>query len=183
MVFYIAISHVHAKELQYINDGTLHYYCNDKKSNFSFFAEQQALPSKKYKKHDIHVDSLLISKEDDQGNITRLGSKKSTHQCGDIKLVIESGFYNANTQGVLGLLDYPLMSISIRGKRVLDKNPLNLCASSGTRQVCPTDFSIQSIEIFKSSRNVYQILLTKALPVNNGDSFKLNKEILNLKVK
>lgn len=183
ITFYITTFHVYAKELQYINDGTIHYYCNDKKSSFSFFVEQHSPPSKNFKKHDIDVDSLLISKEDYQGNITRLGSKKSIHQCGEIKLIIESGFYNSNTQGMLGLLDYPLMSISIHDKRVLDKNPLNLCASGGLREVCPTEFAIQSIEIIKISRNLYQVALTKALPINDGDSFKLTTETLKLKVK
>lgn len=180
---YLTALHVYAKELQYISDGRIHYYCNDKKSNFYFSAEQQGSFLKDFKEYSIDVDSLLISKEDSEGNITRLGSKKSIHQCGAIKLVVESGFYNANTQGMLGLLDYPLMSISINGKRVFDKNPLNLCASSGSRAICPTDFSVQSIEIIKFSRDLYQVTLTKALPVNNGDSFKLKKEIIKLKAK
>lgn len=180
---YLTALHVYAKELQYISDGRIHYYCNDKKSNFYFSAEQQGSFLKDFKEYSIDVDSLLISKEDSEGNITRLGSKKSIHQCGAIKLVVESGFYNANTQGMLGLLDYPLMSISINGKRVFDKNPLNLCASSGSRAICPTDFSVQSIEIIKVSRDLYQVTLTKSLPVNNGDSFKLKKEIIKLKAK
>lgn len=177
---YLMTFHAYAEELQYINDGRIHYYCNDKKSNFYFSVEQQASPTKYLKKYDIDVDSLLISKEDSIGNILRLGSKKSIHQCGAIKLVVESGFYNANTLGMLGLLDYPLMSISIGGKRVFDKNPLNLCASSGSRAVCPTDFSIQSIGIIKVSHNLYQVILTKALPANDGDSFELKKESLNI---
>ena len=180
---YLTALHVYAKELQYISDGRIYYYCNDKKSNFYFSAEQQGSFLKDFKEYNIDVDSLLISKEDSEGNITRLGSKKSIHQCGAIKLVVESGFYNANTQGMLGLLDYPLMSISINGKRVFDKNPLNLCASSGSRAICPTDFSVQSIEIIKVSRDLYQVTFTKALPVNNGDSFKLKKEIIKLKAK
>ncbi len=33
--------YVHAEELQYINDGTIHYYCDDKKSIFYFLLNHE----------------------------------------------------------------------------------------------------------------------------------------------
>lgn len=181
MAFYITA--LHAEEIQYINDGVVQYYCNDKNSNFYFSAEPHAQYLRGIKKYNINVDSLLISKEGSEGNMIRLGSKKEIRQYGVIKLIFESGYYNANVHGLLGLLDYPIISISINGKSIIDKKPLNLCASGGTRAVCPTDFSIQAIGITKKSNDLYQLILTKALPVDEGDSFKLKSETLKLKVK
>lgn len=172
------------EERQYINDGIVQYYCDAKKSNFYFDADSPTSPLIDVKKQKVDVNSLLLlTKEDSQGNMTRLGSKKATRQCGAIKVVFESGYYNANPQGLLGLMDYPLVSISINGKNLFNKTPLNLCASGGLRAVCPTALSIQEIKITKISPDLYQVKLTKALPVDEGDSFKLKKEILKIKIK
>lgn len=182
-VFSFSTHSVKAEEPSYITDGIVEYYCNAKKSYFAFYADSPKI-KQGYKKQKVEISPLLItSKEDSFGNYKRLGSKKAIHQCGTIKATFESGYYNANIQGELGLMDYPLMSITIDGKKILDKSVLNLCASGGARAVCPTDFSLQSIEINQISRNLYQIVLTKALPVNNGDNFKLKKEDLKLKIK
>ena len=171
-LFYSIALPSYAEELQYIDDGAISYFCDNKKSNFYLSVEQNKLPLKDYKKQTIDIDSLLISEEDSDGKITRLGSKKSINQCGGVKLTFESGYYNSNTQGFLGLMDYPLISLSIEGKKIVDKKPLNLCTSGGLRMICPTDYSIQNIKIVKDMHNSYQITLTKALPINNSDSFK-----------
>nr|WP_174507340.1 hypothetical protein [Acinetobacter sp. Marseille-Q1620] len=183
LVVPFTVFHVHAEELQYINDGTIHYYCDDKKSIFYFFAEPRAHYPNSVKKYDINIDSLLISKEDSEGNITRLGSRKDIRQCGNIKLVFESGFYNANTQGLLGLLDYPLLSVSINGKSIFNNKILNLCASGGSRTVCPSDSAIQSIEITKKTSKLYKMALTTAIPQDKNESFRLEKKNVQLKVK
>lgn len=170
-------------ESSYVVDGTVEYYCNTKKSYFAFFADSPKL-LKGIKKQIVEIYHLSItSKEDSLGNYMRLGSKKAIRQCGTIKATFESGYYNANIQGELGLMDYPLMSITVDGQKILNKNVLNLCSSSGFRMICPTDFSIQSIEVMKVSKNLYQISLTKAIPIDNGDNFKLENETINVTAK
>ncbi|TCM60285.1 hypothetical protein EC844_13436 [Acinetobacter calcoaceticus] len=185
MIFFLTTNKVNATDeaIQYIDDGIVQYFCDAKSSSFYFDADSLTSPLIGFSKQKVDVMSLLLSsKEDSYGNITRLGSKKFVRQCGAIQLVFESGFYNSNIQGFLGLMDYPLLSISINDKKIMSKSTLNLCASGGVRMTCPTDVSIQSIKIIKVSRNLFQITLTEAFPEEDGGGFKLKNAIQILEV-
>lgn len=168
------------KEIQYIDDGLVQYYCNTKTSDFYFDADSIKPPTG-LKKQNVNITSLLIqSKEDSYGNKIRLGSKKNIRKCGAIKLVFESGFYNSNPQGLLGLMDYPLLSIFINNKNITNKTPLNLCNSSGLRSVCPTEFSIQSVKISQNSKGSYKVVLTKAFH-QDSDNTKFKEALFFVK--
>ena len=164
----------------YINDGIVEYYCDVKNSNFYFNANAIKPSLINIDKQKVNINDLLItSKEDANGNILRLGSKKEVRKCGDIKLVFESGFYNSNPLGMLGLIDYPMLSVSIKNKQVINRKTLNLCSSGGQRQECPNEPSIQSLEIIKRSKNVYRATLVNAIPQKN-DSIKLERKIFTI---
>lgn len=175
------VNSTYAIETQYIDDGIVQYYCNANTSNIYFDADSLKAPTVGMCKKTVSISPLLLqSEEDEMGNRTSLGSKKAIQKCGSVKLVFESGFYNSNPQGMLGLLNYPLISVIINNNVIINRNPLNLCDSSGTRETCPTEFSIQAIEIVKSSKNLYQVKVKKALPLSNGDSVEFKTEYLKV---
>lgn len=185
LIFCISANKAHADELQYINDGVVEFFCDAEKSYFYFEADTPK-PKTGAKKQSVDVDSLLItSKEDSFGNIRRLGSKKEKRQCGVIKLVFESGYYNSNIQGMLGMLDYPLLSLYIDNKVLLNRKVLNLCESGGGRAECPTDdySSIQSLEITKQSKSLYRIKLIEAYSREQSDGYVYKTKFFNFKVK
>ncbi len=186
-LFCLIANHANAvdhEEMQYVNDGIVQFDCDAQTSSFYFNADASQSVFVQAKKYKVDTSSLLISgPEDLYGVSLRLGSKKAIRQCGAIQIVFESGFYHSNPLGQLGLMDYPLMSISINGKSLFGKAVLNLCASGGVRMTCPTNFSIQSIEISKTSQHTYQVKLTKAFPENEGEGFVLKKEFLKFNIK
>lgn len=181
IILLFTVNSAYAIETQYIDDGIVQYYCNANTSNIYFDADSLKAPTAGMQKKIVKTyPLLLLSKEDENGIRLRLGSKKAIQKCGAVKLIFESGFYNSNPVGELGLLEYPLISVLINNKAIINRSPLNLCNSSGTREICPTDFSIQAIEIVKSSKNLYQVKVKKALPISNGDSVEFKTEDLKV---
>lgn len=155
----------YAVSSQYIDDGIVEYYCNNTKTNFYFTSDINSKTPEGFKKEQIKIDSLLLwsKNTDKEGNELRMGSKIAKRQCGKLTIKFSSGYYNVNPSGQLGLIDYPVITLETKGKVIIKNKQLDLCASGGVKIKCPSDSSIQEINVEYKSKSKLMVTLKEVL--------------------
>lgn len=122
---------VHAQEDRF------HFYCKPGSSELfvSIKPEDKPASAADYVKKRVAWQKLLRMgpQTNALGDPLRTGSRVSTQRCGTLTLRFASGFVNANPQGELGALDFPLIEISQGRKLLLPRTALEPCAVSTLR--------------------------------------------------
>ena len=105
-------------------ESKIAFYCDQQTGAFFISAVSADRPkvAKKLRKHVMNWAALLKigPEKNGWGDPLRTGTTIKSERCGPIKVTFSSGFPNANPQGELGALDFPVIEIS-KGKQVLLK--------------------------------------------------------------
>jgi len=106
-------------------ESKIAFYCDQQTGAFFISAVSADRPkvAKKLRKHVMNWAALLKigPEKNGWGDPLRTGTTIKSERCGPIKVTFSSGFLNANPQGELGALDFPVIEIS-KGKQVLLKS-------------------------------------------------------------
>jgi hypothetical protein len=118
-------------------DDGFYFYCKPASSEIfvSIKADDKPESAAQYVKKRVDWQKLLQvgPQKNGWGDPLRSGSRISKHRCGALTLTFASGFVNANPQGELGALDFPLVEIRQGRKLLLPQTALEPCAVSVTR--------------------------------------------------
>ena len=99
-------------------------YCDHHTGAFFISAISSERPkvAERFRKHVVNWPALLKigPEKNGWGDPLRTGTTIKTQRCGPIKISFSSGFLNANPQGELGALDFPVIAIG-KGKQLLLK--------------------------------------------------------------
>ncbi|UCV09597.1 hypothetical protein [Dechloromonas denitrificans] len=133
------------------DDSDLYFICDKKISwvMLSLSSEQ----FDKQKRLNRETEKISISKlfqftaEDDHGNIYRKGSSSTKRKCGEFQVTIKGGFLNANPNGELGAVEFPLIEITMNGRQVLAPVSLGQCETNIGRynymSKCPDNWAVE----------------------------------------
>lgn len=135
------------------------FYCD--KQTGAFFVS--AAPDEKPKivgrllRHVVNWAELLKTgpEKNGWGDPLRTGSAIKTHRCGSMKINFTSGFLNANPQGELGAIDFPVISIYKGKNALLAPTAIDQCDVNTSRYSyfgpCPSSWA-KSIEIIPAPK-------------------------------
>ena len=148
-------------------EGILPIYCNEQSGEFFVSSDGDVPPNNadSFTKRKIDWASLLkVGPQKNQwGDPLRTGSRVKVVQCGKVSISFSSGFLNANPQGELGALDFPVIQVK-QGKRILlPPTALEQCAITFSRYTyfgeCPDSWA-KSIEV-QQIGGTYQVKVTR----------------------
>jgi hypothetical protein len=130
-------------------DSKLPFYCDQRTGAFFISRNHDITSSRWDGKMKQAVNWIALLKTGPQkngwGDPLRTGSRTRTEQCGPITVKFSSGFLNANPQGELGAMDFPVVEIR-QGKHVLLKpTALEQCEVNSSRYTyfgaCPDNWA------------------------------------------
>jgi hypothetical protein len=103
-------------------------------------------------------DFVVMSKEDNQGNVFRIRSKSEKRSCGPYSVVIRAGWFNANPMGEKGADDFSVVELWRGGKRELGPVALGACEQYVGRSwgECPADWAT-SITLMWGDQPIYSL--------------------------
>ncbi|MEK8047963.1 hypothetical protein [Ideonella margarita] len=148
-------------------EAVLATYCNVHTGEFFISAAGDAPPgdASRYSKQRVDWASLLKvgPRKNQWGDPLRSGSRTKVMRCGPTSISFSSGFLNANPQGELGALDFPVIQVRRANRTILPHTALEQCSVNSARYShlgeCKSSWA-QSLE-GQLVGGVYQVKVTR----------------------
>jgi len=148
-------------------EAVLATYCNAHTGEFFISAAGDAPPgdASRYTKQKVDWASLLkVGPQKNQwGDPLRSGSRTKVMRCGPTSISFSSRFLNANPQGELCALDFPVIQVRRANRTLLPHTALERCSTNSARYshlgACQSSWA-QSVE-GQLVGGVYQVKVTR----------------------
>lgn len=127
------------------------YSCQDAQVEMAAVASEKEaeLKNAAYPVEKITSSNLILYQKEnyeEYQRVKRTGSRTLTRQCGDFTVMIRGGFFNANPMGELGAVEFPIVSLSFKGKPLVKEMGIGVCMknhiiSRYNRMPCPDNWA------------------------------------------